>query len=184
MDLLTAMLAAKLRGNPVVVDTASYLEVDGSGPALDLFGNDETKVVKGFLNAKAFSSSTAARCITLPVQPGKTYTISKDASAGSKWTVALFDVAPTASGDTGTRTITATEEDGRKFNTFTVADTGEHYVTVYYFNSTADSGTTEDAIRGTIYLIEGSDHLTYEEATALRGNNNNNENGNIKSKYE
>lgn len=137
----------------------------------NLFNKNDYKEIDGYFNNSqtSISSSSVSKCIYIPIEGGKTYTISKcggvrlnvgTTSQIPNTGVALIDNANNTTSDTDGKA-----KDGTKCTLTTSANS--KYLVVWYYSSDADT-ISQSTLRNSIKIEEGSDVAN----TSININNN------------
>lgn len=136
-------------------------------PSVNLYDNDNPTIINGFLGTSGmssgqtrFSSSSAAKCLVLPVEASTIYTMSKTPNVG-RASFGFFTSIP-SNNDIGVvaslLSPSYVTQDERYYMTFTTPPS-DGYIILYYYNS--NDGIAESTIRASVMFSEGNTLYPY-----------------------
>lgn len=126
-------------------------------PGKNLY-NKDIPPEQGYLSGNIYLTSSIVRSIFLEIKPNTTYTISKGFTS-SRFSAATFDHKPL---NNSTHTGNVVNNSGTSITITTKAN--DKYLVVFYWRSGAnyDANVSEESIRNTIQIEEGSTRTSYE----------------------
>lgn len=114
----------------------------------NLFDKDNANILNAYLSEQKVISSNSARCLYIRCEPNTTYTVHK--RQGNRFAVAYSEETPTINSS-----ARITQDNTASNITITTNNTA-NYLIVWYYSGTYDTTISEEQMRESVIIIEGS----------------------------